>query len=205
MTEKEKMLAGKIYDPMEEELKQRRIEVNKLCLKYNNMPEDDLERQQVFKQIFPQASDNVFARGPVFVDYGSFTKIGKNTYFNFNLVILDVCPVTIGENVYFGPNISILTAMHPFLKEERYYFYSEKHHFDIDYEYGKPINIGNDCWIGGNVTILPGVTIHDNVIVGAGSVVTHDLDSGAIYAGNPAKKIRDITKEDSIFLKKELW
>ena len=72
-------------------------------------------------------------------------------------------------------------------------------------EYGKPITIGNDCWFGGNVTILPGVTIQDNVVVGAGSVVTHDLESGAIYVGNPARKIRDITKEDSIFLKKELW
>ena len=91
------------------------------------------------------------------------------------------------------------------MASERELYFDEEKGYVTDREYGKPINIGNDCWFGGNVTILPGVTIHDNVVVGAGSVVTHDLESGAIYAGNPAKKIRDITKEDSIFLKKELW
>ena len=120
-------------------------------------------------------------------------------------MILDVCQVTIGDNVLFGPNISILTALHPLIAEERRFFFDEEKGYDVDLEYGKPITIGNDCWFGGNVTILPGVTIHDNVVVGAGSVVTHDLESGAIYAGNPAKKIRDITEKDSIYLKKELW
>lgn len=205
MNEKEKMLAGKIYDCMYPELDQRRLKANELCIKYNSLPDGHPDRKKILKEIFPNADDTVFVRGPLYVDYGLFTKIGKNTYFNFNLIILDVCPVTIGDNVFFGPNVSIMTALHSLIAEERRFFYSEEKGHQTDNEYGKPITIGNDCWFGGNVTILPGVTIQDNVVVGAGSVVIHDLASGAIYAGNPAKKIRDITKEDSIFLKKELW
>ena len=199
------MLAGKIYDCMEKELYDRRIEAGKLCIEYNNLPEADPRKAALLKEIFPQADDTVFVRGPVFVDYGLFTKIGKNTYFNFNLVILDVCPVTIGDNCFFGPNISILTALHSLIAEERHFYFDKEKGYQTDREYGKPITIGNDCWFGGNVTILPGVTIHDNVVVGAGSVVTKDLESGAIYVGNPARKLRDITKEDSIYIKKELW
>ena len=205
MNEKEKMLAGKVYDCMYIELDEGRKKAHALCIKYNSLPEGHPDRKKLLKEIFPQADDTVFVRGPLFVDYGLYTKIGKNSFFNFNLVILDVCPVTIGDNVFFGPNISIMTALHSLIAEERnFYFNKEKGH-QTDNEYGKPITIGNNCWIGGNVTILPGVNIHDNVVVGAGSVVTHDLESGALYAGNPAKKIRDITKEDSIYLKKELW
>ena len=139
------------------------------------------------------------------MDYGENTYFGKTVYFNFNLVILDVCPVHIGNNCFFGPNISILTALHSLVAQERELYFDEEKGYVTDREYGAPITIGNDCWFGGNVTILPGVTIHDNVVVGAGSVVTHDLESGWVYAGNPAKKIKEIKKEDSIFLKKELW
>ena len=203
--EKEKMLAGKIYDCMEQELYERRIEAGKLCIKYNTLAEGDPEKAKLLKEIFPQADDTAFIRGPVYVDYGLFTKIGKNTYFNFNLVILDVCPVTIGDNCFFGPNISILTALHSLIAKEREFYFDQEKGYQTDREYGKPITIGNNCWIGGNVTILPGVTIHDNVVVGAGSVVTKDLESGAIYVGNPARKLRDITEKDSIYLKKELW
>lgn len=205
MSEKEKMIAGKVYDCMDEELNQRRIKTGELCIKYNSLIEGSPERKKVLKEIFPYIDESVFFRGPIYVDYGLFTKIGKNTFFNFNITILDVCPVTIGDNCFFGPNISIMTALHSLIADERRFFFDKEKGYVTDNEYGKPIVIGNDCWFGGNVTILPGVTIHDNVVVGAGSVVTHDLESGAIYAGNPAKKIRDITKEDSIFLKKELW
>ena len=205
MNEKEKMLAGKIYDCMEEELYNRRIKTSELCIKYNSLPEAHPERKSVLKEIFPQSDETLFVRGPVYVDYGLFTKIGKNCFFNFNIVILDVCPVTIGDNVLFGPNVSIITALHSLLAKEREIYFDQEKGYRTDREYGKPITIGNNCWFGSNVTILPGVTIEDNVVVGAGSVVTHNLKSGAVYVGNPAKKLRDITKEDSIFLKKELW
>ena len=205
MSEKEKMLQGKIYDSMEEPLYHRRILMSETCIKYNNLPEDHPDRAKLLKEIFPQSDESLFVRGPVFVDYGENTYFGKNVYFNFNLVILDVCPVHIGNNCFFGPNISILTALHSLVASERELYFDEEKGYVTDREYGAPITIGNDCWFGGNVTILPGVTIHDNVVVGAGSVVTHDLESGCVYAGNPAKKIKEIKKEDSIFLKKELW
>ena len=205
MSEKEKMLQGKIYDSMEEPLYHRRILMSETCIKYNNLPEDHPDRAKFLKEIFPHSDETLFVRGPVFVDYGENTYFGKNVYFNFNLVILDVCPVHIGNNCFFGPNISILTALHSLVASERELYFDEEKGYVTDREYGAPITIGNDCWFGGNVTILPGVTIHDNVVVGAGSVVTHDLESGSVYAGNPAKKIKEIKKEDSIFLKKELW
>lgn len=205
MSEKEKMLQGKIYDSMEEPLYHRRLLMSETCIKYNNLPESHPDRAKLLKEIFPHSDESLFVRGPVFVDYGENTYFGKNVYFNFNLVILDVCPVHVGNNCFFGPNISILTALHSLVASERELYFDEEKGYVTDREYGTPITIGNDCWFGGNVTILPGVTIHDNVVVGAGSVVTHDLESGWVYAGNPAKKIKEIKKEDSIFLKKELW
>lgn len=205
MSEKEKMLQGKIYDSMEEPLYHRRLLMSETCIKYNNLPESHPDRAKLLKEIFPHSDESLFVRGPVFVDYGENTYFGKNVYFNFNLVILDVCPVHIGNNCFFGPNISILTALHSLVASERELYFDEEKGYVTDREYGAPITIGNDCWFGGNVTILPGVTIHDNVVVGAGSVVTHDLESGWVYAGNPAKNIKEIKKEDSIFLKKELW
>ena len=168
MNEKEKMLQGKIYDSIYPELYNRRVEANKLCIEYNNLPEAHPDKQKILKEIFPQADDTLFVRGPVYVDYGCYTKIGKHCYFNFNLVILDVCPVTIGDNCFFGPNISIITALHSLVAKEREIYFDAEKGYETDREYGKPITIGNNCWIGGNVTILPGVTIHDNVVVGAG-------------------------------------
>ena len=203
--EKQKMLQGKIYDSMEEDLYKRRLEASELCIKYNNLPEAHPDRANLLKKIFPHSDESLFVRGPVFVDYGENTYFGKNIYFNFNLVILDVCQVKIGNNCFFGPNIAIYTALHSLVAKERELYYDKEKGYITDMEYAKPITIGNDCWFGGNVTILPGVNIHDNVVVGAGSVVTHDLESGYVYAGNPAKRIKPITKEDSIFLKKELW
>ena len=205
MTEKEKMLAGKIYDCMDEELFALRIHASELCTKYNSLPESDPKRKALLKEIFPHSDETLFVRGPIYVDYGRFTTFGKNCFINYNMVILDVCPVSIGNSVLFGPNVSIITAVHPLIAEERKVYFDEEKHYQTDKEYAKPIKIGNNCWFGSNVTILPGVTIEDNVVVGAGSVVTHNLKSGAIYVGNPAKKMRDITKEDSIYLKKELW
>ena len=205
MNEREKMLQGKIYDCMDKELYERRLLAGELCIKYNNLPEAHPDRMGILKELFPNSDETLLIRGPVYVDYGDNTYFGKNVYANYNFIILDVCPVHIGDNVFFGPNVSILTALHALIGEERQFYFDEEKSHLTDKEYGKPITIGNDCWFGGSVTILPGVTIHDNVVVGAGSVVTHDLESGYVYVGNPAKKLKAIKKEDSIFLKKELW
>ena len=206
MNEKEKMLQGKIYDSMVPELYNRRLKASELCTKYNSLPEAHPDKAPLLREIFPNSDESLFVRGPVYVDYGCFTTIGKGCYFNFNLVILDVCPVTIGDHCFFGPNISIITALHSLVAKERETFFDKEKGYVTDREYGKPVTIGNNCWIGSNVTILPGVTINDNVVVGAGSVVTKDLASGAIYVGNPAKKLRDIDPtKDSIYNHKELW
>ena len=205
MTEREKMLKGKIYDCMEKELYDRRVLAGNLCNKYNVLSEIDKNRQVILKELFPHSDETLFIRGPVYVDYGDNIYFGKGCYANYNFVVLDVCPVTIGDNVFFGPNVSLLTALHALIGEERRMFFDKDKGYVTDREYGKPIKIGNDCWFGGNVTVLPGVTIGDNVVIGAGSVVTKDLESGYVYVGNPAKKLKAIKKEDSIFLKKELW
>ena len=205
MTEKEKMLQGKIYDCMEKELYERRLLAGELCIKYNNLPENHKDRPAIIKELFPHSDETLLLRGPVYVDYGDNTYFGKNVYANYNFIILDVCPVHIGDNVFFGPNVSLLTALHALIAEEREFAFDEKKGYATDKEYGKPITIGNDCWFGGSVTVLPGVTIQDNVVIGAGSVVTKDLESGWVYVGKPARKLKKIKKEDSIFLKKELW
>lgn len=205
MNEKEKMKAGKIYDCMDDELYSRRLKANQLCLAYNALPEGHPERAKLLKEIFPHADDSLFVRGPVFVDYGENVTMGKGVFFNFNAVLLDVCSITIGNNVLFGPNISILTPLHSLVGKERRPYFNDEKGYITDREYGKPIVIGNDCWFGGSVTILPGLTIGNNIVVGAGSVVTHDLQDNSVYAGNPAKKIRDISDKDSIFLKEALW
>lgn len=205
MNEKQKMKAGKIYDSLVPELASRRCEAQAFCLAYNGLTEGDPQRDILIKKIFPQAPKSLFVRGPVFVDYGDNVTFGEHVFFNFNAVLLDVCPITIGNNVFFGPNVSILTPMHALVAEERKPYFDVEKGYLTDREYGKPITIGNDCWFGGNVTILPGVTITDNVVVGAGSVVARSILTSGIYAGNPARKIRDITAEDSIYLNKDLW
>ena len=145
MSEKEKMLQGKIYDSLEKPLYDRRVLMSDLCIKYNNLPEAHPERAKLLKEIFPHSDESLFVRGPVFVDYGENTYFGKTVYFNFNLVILDVCPVHIGNNCFFGPNISILTALHSLVASERELYFDKEKGYVTDREYGKPINIGNDC------------------------------------------------------------
>ena len=129
---------------------------------------------------------------------------GKGCFANFNLTILDCCPVSIGANVFIGTGVSIVTPVHPLLPTERNMYVNEKGIL-TDKEYAKPIVIGSNCWIASNVTICGGVTIGDGCVIGAGSVVTRNIPAGSFAAGNPCRVIRKITKEDSIYTKKNLW
>ncbi len=203
MTEKEKMLGGKIYDPSDKELAALRTKAHALCLEYNSLPETDERRSGVIRELGIKCG-NVFFQGPVQFDYGCFTTVGTNTYANFNFTCVDCCPVTIGENVFFGPNVSILTPVHPLRWQDRN-MYLKSDGTATDKEYAKPITIGSNCWIAGNVTICGGVTIGEGCVIGAGSVVTRDIPPNSLAVGVPCRAIRQITEEDSLENHPELF
>ena len=144
------------------------------------------QQDKRIRDILGGAGKNTVVTPPFYCDYGYNITVGDNFYANYNLIILDVAPVKIGDNVFIAPNVSIYTAGHPVHPKAR----------NSMYEYGIPIEIGNDCWIGGNAVICPGVKIGNGVVIGAGSVVTHDIPDNVVAAGNPCKVLREITDDD---------
>ncbi len=184
MTEKEKMLAGEIYNAnYDEELIKERIEVKDKCFEYNNIKPSNIEgRTKLLKEILGKHEETFYIEQPFICDYGYNIEIGKNFYANHNLVILDGNKVKFGDNVFVAPNCAFYTAGHPLDYKER----------NKGLEYTKPIKVGNNVWIGGNVTVLPGVSIGDNVVIGAGSVVTKDIPSNVVAVGNPCRVIKEI-------------
>lgn len=204
MQEKEKMLAGLIYDPADKELAELRQKAHRLSKEYNDRLETDEERVRLLNELIPNKGVNVYLQGPVQFDYGCFTTIGDNSYANFNFTCLDCCPVKIGSNVFMGPNVSLLTPVHPLRYQDRN-IYERKDGVNTDKEYAKPITIGDNCWIAGNVTVCGGVTIGNGSVIGAGSVVTHSIPDGVFAAGVPCKVIREITEADSLENHPELF
>src|SRR5712675_1331038 len=182
-TEKEKMLAGELYDPLDPELAQARDRARDLCQDLNATRErDQAVRRAILTQLFGRGGDSVWMQPPFFCDYGSNIRLGTRVYFNFNCTVLDVCPVTIGDFTLFGPSVQIYTAMHPMNAELR-----------RSQEFGKPIEIGSDVWVGGAAIICPGVKIGSKSVIGAGSVVTRAVPAGVFAAGNPCRVVREIT------------
>jgi maltose O-acetyltransferase len=181
-SEKQKMLAGELYDPYDPELVRLRDLARDLCWDLNATKERDQDtRRTILKRLFGQGGDTVLMQPPFYCDYGSNISLGEKVYFNFNCVVLDVCPVTIGTRTLFGPAVQIYTATHPLNAELRRL-----------QESGRPITIGSDAWIGGGSIICPGVTIGSKSVIGAGSVVTKDIPDGVLAVGNPCRVIRDI-------------
>ena len=182
-TEKEKMLAGELYDPLDKELSDDRIKTRLLIQELNNSREDKPdERTQILKQLIPDAGADLWLQPPFYCDYGSNIKTGSKVFFNFNCVVLDVAEVVIGSRTLFGPNVQVYTATHPINHNER----------ASGLEYAKPIYIGEDVWIGGSAVICPGVNIGDRTVIGAGSVVTKDIPADVFAAGNPCRVIRSL-------------
>ncbi|MGO1819378.1 MAG: sugar O-acetyltransferase [Senegalia sp. (in: firmicutes)] len=182
MTEKEKMIAGDMYDATDEELFEDRMRAKILCKKYNDMKPYQLdERKEVLKRLFDTENDS-YIEPNFFCDYGYNIVIGKNFYVNHNCVILDSCKVEFGDNVMIGPNVGIYTATHPTDPIER----------NSGLEFARPIKIGENVWIGGGSTIYPGVTVGDNVVIAGGSVVTKSVEANKVVGGNPAKIRKDI-------------
>lgn len=205
MNEKEKMLAGKIYDPSDKTLVAMRINAHKLSQQYNNTTDDeDILREKILNELVPNHGKGLSLQGPIYFDYGIFTILGENCYANFNFTVLDTCCVNIGDNVYFGANCTIATPVHPFRWQERNIkFKTDGSAYDD--EYGKPVTIGSNCWIASNVVITGGVTIGEGCVIGAGSIVTRNIPPNSLAVGNPCKVIREITERDSLKYLPELF
>ncbi len=178
------MLAGEMYDALDPDLVARRARARDLCQTLNATREQDADRRRAtLRDLFGAGGDTVWMQPPFYCDYGENISLGERVFFNFNCVVLDVCRVRIGAYTLFGPAVQIYTPMHPFNAERR-----------RREEYGKPVDIGADVWVGGGAIILPGVTIGSRAVVGAGSVVTRDVPEAVFAAGNPCRVIRAITE-----------
>lgn len=183
--EKDKMLAGDLYDPLDHELTEARIRARDLCQALNATGERDREaRRQVLIELFGSGGESAWMQPPFFCDYGWNILLGERVFFNFNCVVLDVCEVKIGDFTQIGPAVQIYTATHPMNAELR-----------RKQEFGKPIAIGSDVWLGGGAIICPGVTIGSRAVIGAGSVVTRDIPESVFAAGNPCRIIRELTEQ----------
>lgn len=183
LTEKEKMLSGDLYDPLDKELTELRLKARLLIKELNESSEDESEkRKSILKQLIPDSGESLWLQPPFFCDYGINMKIGEKVFFNFNCIVLDVAMVTIGSRTLFGPNVQVYTATHPLNHKER----------ASGLELGKAIIIGEDVWIGGSAVICPGVNIGDRSVIGAGSVVTRDIPADVFAAGNPCRVIRSL-------------
>jgi maltose O-acetyltransferase len=183
-TEREKMIAGELYDALDPELVQARERARDLCWDFNATREREQDRRrEITTQLFARGGDTVWLQPPFFCDYGSNVRLGERVYFNFNCVILDVCEVTIGDFAFFGPAVQIYAATHPLNAALR-----------RTQEFGKPVVIGSDVWVGGGTIICPGVTIGSRTVIGAGSVVTKDIPDGVVAVGNPCRVVKTIAE-----------
>jgi len=189
MTEHEKMLSGKVYDPFLEGMVEERTRAHRLCKEYNMTTEDEPEkRKAILDELMPNRGKDVYLQGPIYFDFGTNITMGDNSYANFNFTVLDTGKVTIGKYVFIGPNVSLLCPIHPLCHEDR----------NTCVERTGAIVIGDNCWLGGSVTVCPGVTIGEGCVIGAGSVVTKDIPPYSVAVGNPCRVIRQITEADKL-------
>jgi len=186
MTNKDKMLNHELYNSNDLELVNDRERVKDLCFKFNNtLPSKRDNQRIILKEIIGDIPNKILIEAPFYCDYGYNIKLGENFYANHNLILLDAGGITFGENVYIGPSCEFYTSLHPIEYEIR----------NKDFESAKEIIIGSNVWFGGGVKVLPGVHIGNNVVIGAGSVVTKDIPDNVVAVGNPCKIIRKIEKE----------
>lgn len=203
-SERELMLEGKLYSCNDPELLRAREKAEDLCFAFNHTLPSDPKRREILAKLAPNIHPNAFLRGPFYCDYGTYIEMGEGCYANWNLTVLDVCPVKLGKNVFMGPNVTLCTAEHPLVAKERMCFLDPKIGI-TDLEYGKPISIGDGVWLGEGVTVLGGVHIGENSVIGAGSLVTHDIPANTLAYGVPAKAIRKITEKDELRFHPELF
>jgi maltose O-acetyltransferase len=184
-SEKEKMLQGELYDPLDPQLSGERRRARLLFKSFNDTRDDQQdERARLIKELIPAAGRDVWIEPPFYCDYGSNITLGDRVFFNFNCVVLDVAPVRIGCNALFAPGVQIYAATHPLSARGR----------RTGLELGKPVDIGDDVWVGGGAIICPGVRIGARSVIGAGSVVTQDIGEGVLAVGNPCRVVREIVE-----------
>ena len=188
MTERRKMQQGLLYDAnYDEELLAERSRCKDLCFAYNQLLPSLVDQQKdIIRRLFGKTGERFYITAPFWCDYGCNIEIGENFYTNHNCVILDGAKVTFGDNVFIAPNCTFSTAGHPLDTEQR----------SQGLEYAYPITVGDNVWFGASVTVLPGVTIGSNTIIGAGSVVNRDIPDGVVAVGNPCRVVRKITEDD---------
>ena len=187
MTEWERLQQGLVYNDFDEDLFNRRVKAKKLFRAYNKTEDEETElRYNLMQQLFKEVGKNVWIEPDFKCEFGKNIKIEDDVYINFGCVILDCAEVTIGSHTLIGPNVGLYAANHSIDALERINGGC----------YGKPIHIGKNVWLGGDVKVLPGVSIGDNTIIGTGSIVTKDIPSNVVAAGNPCKVIREITSKD---------
>lgn len=185
-SEKEKMIAGELYFSRDPELVADRLAARQAVAQINQEHEPAV-REQLVKKFLGQTGQQVYVEPTFIADYGYNVTVGENFYANFGNTFLDTCPITIGDHCMFGPNVQLYTATHPLEPVKR----------NSGLEFGKPIVIGNNVWLGGSVVLTPGVTLGDNVVVAAGAVVTKSFGSNVVLGGNPARVIKQIETQKS--------
>ncbi|USS93454.1 sugar O-acetyltransferase [Fructilactobacillus ixorae] len=184
-TERAKMTAGEAFNQFDPELIKRRLLVRQQLQTINNTPDNE-KRNALVKELLAATGPEFFVETDLQFDYGFNIYIGNNFFGNYHLTLLDSCPIRIGQNCYIGPNCGLYTNIHPLNARDRIH----------DVELGAPITIGDNAWLGGGVTILPGVTLGQNVVVGAGAVVTKSFGDDVVLAGNPARVLKTIDNHD---------
>ena len=195
MTEYEKMHSGNIYNPGDEELFKEQIKCLDRLYDFNATRPTELDkRSQMLKEMLAEVGENCYIEPPFHSNWGGKNvHLGKNVYFNFNATLVDDTHIYIGDCTMLGPNVVIATAGHPILPELR----------EKALQYNLPVHIGKNCWLGAGVIVLPGVTIGDNTVIGAGSVVTKDIPANVVAVGNPCKVLREINEHDKEFYYKD--
>ena len=186
MSEMEKQMRGEEFWNRDAEISNAKLRARQLCQKLNNTPVEEAEQiKEIVSELFAECGEELVMKPPFFCDFGYNIHLGKSVLINYNCVFLDAAPITIGDNCFIGPMVGMYTVNHPLDAERR----------NDGYVYGKPITLEKNVWLGGGCTILSGVTIGENSVIGAGSVVTKDIPANVIAAGNPAKVIREIPQE----------
>lgn len=188
MTAKEKMHSGDLYLPNDPEVLEEQAQCLEKLYDFNQTRPSEYElRAKMLKDMFGDIGDNCYIEPPFHSNFGGrHCHFGNNVYANFNLTMVDDTHIYVGDNTMFGPNVTVATAGHPIIPELR----------AKGYQYNAPVHIGKNCWLGAGVIVLPGITIGDNVVVGAGSIVTKDIPSNAVAVGNPCKVLREVNERD---------